>query len=72
MCLPEVEQYAKNQINVSYHASLHDNVIANPDVERKAGEGSWLRWFFNFIWWIRPLLIIDSVIYVIITNLPPR
>ena len=59
-------------LRAKYHAtylpSVYDKIKFDWDAERRAIEGSWLRWLFSFIWWIWPVPGIYGVIRVLMQS----
>ena len=55
----------RSKYSAQHLASVYDKTKYDWGAERRAIEGSWLRWFFSFVWWIWPIPGIYGVIRVL-------
>ncbi|KAG7004552.1 hypothetical protein G7Y79_00024g055020 [Physcia stellaris] len=61
-----------DELRAKYHAtglpSVYDKTRFDWDSERRAIQGSWLRWLFSFYWWIWPVPGIYGVLCVLMNS----
>ena len=43
------------KFNAEYLPSVYDKTKYDWSAEQRAVDGSWLRWFFSFVWWLWPM-----------------
>ena len=61
-----------DDLRAKYHAtglpSVYDKTRFDWEAERRAIQGSWLRWLFSFVWWIWPVPGIYGVLCVLMDS----